>query len=262
MWRSSETVCARYDELRQSIHGWAQAMTLDDLAFGNASYEDPRLEKGLFVLIDDHIVWSKVNESRSRILKTLEEAVRDCVPPGGLVVEFGSGDGRNLLHLKRIFDDRSFIGLELSPKSVEVAQQLSLLYGLQAAFYECNVCSDIPAELKMCKADMVFSCHTLQDMPRIFRQALKNMLSISRKHAILFEPVSELWPWNRRGVASRLWFLNADYARDVMSAISKVTDSTGWRLTHARRLGFASSPFSETCEIRLERRDETHKKEM
>jgi len=255
MTHSPGSVCSTYNELRQKVRSWTQSMTLDDLVYGNASYEDPRTEKRLFVLLDDRIVWSVVREPRSRLVGKLEEVVRSCVPPGGLAVEFGSGDGRNLLHLKRVFPDRSFIGLEISPDSVGLAQELSNFFGLPLAFHECDVSSDIPPDLQTRKADMVFSVHTLQDMPRIFYQALMNMINISQKHVILFEPVWELWPWNRRGLASRLWCLNNDYAHGLMSAISKLTDSTAWRLTHAERLHFASVPFSETCELRLERRE-------
>lgn len=242
-----------YDGKRQKMRNWVLGLTWDDLILGDASYEDPRTAKGRFVLLDDRVVWSGTREPRLRVLERLQEAVSDCVPPGGVVVEMGSGDGRNLLYLKRLFGDRTFIGLEISPSSVQIARELSVQYGLPVTFLASDVSSEIPVELKSGSIDLVFSFHTLQMMPRIFSRALKISLNLSRKHIALFEPVWELWPWNKRGITSRIRCLNTDQGRGIMPAISELTVSTGWRLTKAKRLKVGSSPFVETCEIRLER---------
>jgi hypothetical protein len=246
-----------YDGKREKMQNWANGMTWDHLIYGEASYQDPRTATSRFVLLDDHVVWSVPREPRSRLLKRLQEAVSDCVPSGGTVVELGSGDGRNLLYLKSLFGDRNFIGLEISPSSVKIAQDFSVQYGLPVKFLEFDVSSEIPVDFNGVSVDLVFSCHTLQMMPRIFSQGLKMSLNLSRKHVVLFEPVWELWPWNRRGVTSRIRCLNNDQARGIMSVISQLTASTGWRLTKAERLKAASSPFVETCEIRLEKIEST-----
>ena len=249
---TAECIRSYYNGKREKMRNWAQSITWDQLIYGNASYQDPRTATGQFVLLDDCVVWSGPGEPRSRLLNRLQKAVTDCVPPGGVVVEMGSGDGRNLLYLKRLFSDRTFIGLEVSPSSVKIAQDFSIQFGLPVTFVETDLSLGTPVDLQGVSADLVYSCHTLQMMPRIFSQALKVSMNLSRKHIILFEPVWELWPWNKRGIISRIRCLNTDQARGIMAAISQLSASTGWRLTKAERLKVCSSPFIEPSEIRLE----------
>lgn len=251
--RIPENVLSRYDTLRNNQRSWASAITLDNLVYGNASYEDPCQEKRTFILIDDCIVWSDIREYRKRVVARLEENIRNFTSPGSVVVEFGSGDGRNLLHLKQILGNRDFIGLEFSPNSVSLAKDLSVRFRLPVTFDVWDVTSDIPESLKKLKADTVFSCHTLQEIPRTFHRALRNMLNIANKHVILFEPICELWPLDKRGIASRLEFLDKDYSRGIMTAISELTESTSWKLTYAERMRCCSSPLHETCEVHLVR---------
>jgi SAM-dependent methyltransferase len=242
-----------YDENRRRMRNWASDITLDQLIYGDASYQDPRVATGRFVLLNDRLVWANSSRPRSCVLERLRKIVDDCVGSHGRVVELGSGDGRNLLHLRSLFPDRTFVGLEISPNSVQIARELSGRYNLPVTFLEADVSQGIPAELPLGSIDLVFSCHTLQMMPRIFEQALKATLDLSRKHVVLLEPVCELWPWNIRGIASRIRCLNADQARGIMSAIARLTKATAWRLTRAERLKAAANPFAETCEVRLER---------
>ena len=242
-----------YDSKREKMRSWTEGMTWDQLVYGNASYEDPTASSSRFVLLGDRIVWSTIREPRVRLLASIERAIADCVAPGGTIVELGSGDGRNLLYLKRRFGDRTFIGLEISPASVKIAQEFSSRYGLPVTFIEGDVAKDLPQLLRNLHVDLVFSCHTLQMMPRLVRQALRLMLGLALTHIVLFEPVSELWPWDRRGIVSRIRCLNADQARGIMHAISETTDRTEWRVTKAERLKLGSSPFTEPSEIRLQK---------
>ena len=242
-----------YDGKREKMRSWMDGMTLDQLVYGNASYEDPGTSTSRFVLLGDRIVWSTIREPRVRLLARIEQAIADCVAPGGTIVELGSGDGRNLLHLKRRFGDRTFIGLEISPVSVKVAQEFSTRYGLPVTFIEADVTKDVPQLLRKLDVDLVFSCHTLQMIPRLLRQALRFVLGIALTHIVLFEPVTELWPWDRRGIVSRIRCINTDQACGMMHAILETTARTEWRVTKAERLGVASNPFIEPFEIRLEK---------
>ena len=63
--------------------------------------------------------------------------------------------------------DRRFIGLELSPVSVTLAKRLSERFGLPVGFFEANVCQPLPAAVPR-DADLVYSSHALEMMPRTF----------------------------------------------------------------------------------------------
>ena len=52
------------------------------------------------------------------------------------MVELGSGSGRSLLFLKKRLPDRRFVGLELSPVSVQMARRLSEKFALPVDFVQ------------------------------------------------------------------------------------------------------------------------------
>jgi hypothetical protein len=248
--RSPESVRSLYDGHRARLLDQIPSLSWEDMVYGNLIYG--KGDHGLqFVLVNDRIEWASVRKTRAIALTRIEKAVEAYVPSKGVAVEFGSGDGRNLIYLKRRFPDRTFIGLELSAVSVELARQLAAKFDLDVRFYQSNVCEGLPPELTAQSADLVFSCHALEQMPRIFTQAVENMLSVSKKAVVMLEPVLELWPLNRRGFVSRLRCWHIDYLRGLLPTIRKLTASSPWSIQSALRLKSANNPFNETCEIHV-----------
>lgn len=247
-WRSSEVVGRAYDRHRaQELHELS-SLSLEDVVLSEQQICD-------YVLMEDRIVWSTGLPPRVYVLERLRRAVEAYVPLGGTVVEFGSGDGRNLLYLKQQFPQVRCIGLEVSPVSVELSRRLASKFGLEVDFYPCNVCAPLPADLKPHRAELVFSCFALEMMPRIFRQGLNNMGQLSTGHIVLIEPIPELWPWNLRGWISRLRVLALDRLRGAMPVLKTWAGSSGWRIDSTFRLKTAHNPLNEGCEVHLTRRN-------
>jgi hypothetical protein len=91
-------------------------------------------------------------------------------------------------------------------------------------------------------------------MPRSFTAALRNILQLSRAHAVFFEPVPELWPASARGWASHLRAYVMDRLRGFMPAlVREVNSQAAWRISSARRLGTSTNPINETCRVHVTR---------
>ena len=58
--------------------------------------------------------------------------------------------------------------------------------------------------------DLVFTRHTLEQMPKIFEKALDEIIRVSKKHIFLFEPSFELG-----GLSQKLKMINSDYVRGI-----------------------------------------------
>jgi SAM-dependent methyltransferase len=203
--------------------------------------------------MDDRVVWGRTADSRRFLVEEIERQVQALVPSGGLVVEIGSGNGRNLLNLKRKFPDRRFLGLELSPVSVQLARHLSTRFGMPVEFATSNACEPFPSTVPL-DAHLVYSSHALEMMPRSFTAALRNILHLARAHAVFFEPVPELWPASARGWASHLRAYVMDRLRGFMPALAReITSQADWRISSALRLGTSTNPINETCRVHVTR---------
>lgn len=59
--------------------------------------------------------------------------------------------------------------------------------------------------------DLVYTRHTLEQMPTVYKEALGEIIRVSKRHVILFEPSYEL-----ASVSQRIKMHNSDYVRGIM----------------------------------------------
>jgi len=220
-----------------------------------ATYANFPADNRDFIVINDQIRWGALREARQLLLDRLVETVRKRVRPGQTVIEFGSGDGRNLLYLRKIFPEIHFIGLELSPVSVEVSNKAAEKFGISGvSFYQSNVCESLPDKLAGADIGLIFTSFALEQMPRIFRSAITHMLELSPSSIVLFEPVPEVWGTDLRGMVARLRVRTIDRLRHLPSTVSELLRSyPNYRLVSLKRSGLAINPHTEMCEVVIER---------
>jgi SAM-dependent methyltransferase len=250
--RDSAGVKAAYDAERGYTLERIDQLTLDELVHGSADRFDEAPPDD-FVLLGDRVVWQPTRVTRTFLIEEMHRAVAACAPPGGRVAEVGSGNGRNLLYLKSRLPDIRFAGFELSPVSVDLARALSARFALPAEFVCANACEPLPPAAAG-SADVVYSAHALEMMPRIFAGAIDNMLRVARSHVLFFEPVPELWPRDARGLASKARAYVMDRLRGFMPVVRDIARAQGWDIVEARRLGTSTNPVNETALVHLTRR--------
>lgn len=248
-WRTPAAVSVLYDGMRRPAFERRDALTWDELQYGRAP-------AGTTILIGDRLAHGSYREPRSVNLARLAAHVEACTRPGDTVVEFGCGDGRNLLYLQHAFPDRTYVGLELSAVSCALARRLAERFGGDVTYHQADATDAthaLPAALAPRSAALVYSCHALEQMPRLFVRALALMAEASRDAVVLLEPVPELWPWSPRGMVSRLRVRAIDRLRGLVDAAGALAAGGEWTVVTARRLGAGSNPLNETCEIVLRR---------
>lgn len=246
--RSAVTVQKNYDAERSKLISQLESLNWGDYVFFSKSLND-------FIVLDDRTVWGALHVVRGRLLERLVETVRTRVKPGQTVVEFGSGDGRNLLYLRTLFPDIHFVGLELSPSSVqlsELAAQKFKVTGVE--FFQADVSKPLPVELGGRDVGLVYSSFALEQMPRIFEAAILNMFGLSPSSIVLFEPVPEVWPHNLRGLVGRLRVKAIDRLQNLPHVVKCLTqEHPEFHLVKIERSGLAINPHTEMCEVIIER---------
>jgi SAM-dependent methyltransferase len=213
-------------------------------------------ENADFIVLDDKIRWGTLREVRKLLLTKLSEAVETKVQAGQTVIEFGSGDGRNLLYLRKRFPDINFVGLELSPVSVEFSKKAAEQFGVEGvAFYQANACVPLPVNIIRPNIALIYTSFALEQMPVIFREALHNMLELSPSSIVLFEPIPEVWGWGLRGIVSRLRVRVIDRLRHLPSVLNELLEShPKYELKSIKRSGLAINPHTEMCEVLIQRK--------
>lgn len=216
----------------------------DEIDFETYVFGEP--EPKDFCLIDDKISYGRGDAGRRAVLGSFLEDMSSFIKGRSFtVVEFGSGTGRNILYLKTKFPRCRFIGLELSPKNVDLSRKASEKWGIEAEFHVSNVAETIPALPD--DVQIAFSYHALEMMPRIFTKALDHMMNSSSGKVVLYEPVSELYHLGLRGLLSRYRAIYMDRMRGMTSFLK----GRNCCIDRMERMKNAGNPLNETCRIVL-----------
>ncbi len=189
-----------------------------------------------FYLLNDKVEYGSLKNVVFYLYKQLER-----INPRGTVVEFGSGSGRNLFYLKSKYPDVKFIGLEISPASVKQSKEMARKFGLDVEFYECDITKELPIE----KADIAFTSHVLEQLPRTFPKALENMRGIA-KDVHLFEPICELYPKNMLGITERMRIR----VLDILHGLTPYLKEKNYPYSY-QRLKAGRNPLNETVYVEL-----------
>lgn len=244
--RTPESVKSSYNELRLKLLQTLESTSWDDFIFFPESQRD-------FYLKSDKIVYGPLREPRTLLLERIKSAVASNAKPGGVVVEIGSGDGRNLLYLKSQFPDLKFVGYELSDVSVELSKAAAKKFSVvDVEFYATDATKPLPPFKAQGEVLLCYSSFALEMMPRIFRGAVDNMIQLNPNHITFFEPIGELWSLDLRGLASRLRVLNLDRLRGLFTCLEEIEKGGKWKIQSAHRSKVGINPFNEMVEIHLE----------
>jgi tRNA G46 methylase TrmB len=248
--RSAATVQKNYDAERSKLIAELGNLDWVDYVFYPQALHD-------FIIFDDQIIWDSLRRARERLLARLVETVRSRVKTGQTVIEFGSGDGRNLLYLRTLFPDIHFVGLELSPSSVQLSNFAAEKFKVTGVeFIQADVTQPLPVQLGNRDVGLIYSSFALEQMPRIFEGAILNMFALSPTAMVLFEPIPEVWPLNLRGLVGRLRVKTIDRLQNFPAVVERLThEHPEFHLVKIERSGLAINPHTEMCEVVIERRD-------
>ena len=128
------------------------------------------------------------------------------------VIELGSGGGKNLLWFASKYKNIKFIGLELNKTSVDLANAAAKKFDIQnVEFYECDLTKPETYKKFLSKNTFVYSHHTLEEMPRIYRIPLNEIKKSNVQIVALMEPIF-MFSFSRLvlDIAKRLRILNKD----------------------------------------------------
>jgi SAM-dependent methyltransferase len=239
--RDANHVLTEYNHGRQEL--WKTDLSLAEYVFG-----DNRTRQ--WILKDDRVQQGTERDVREPLLSRLVDHVRRNSDVGDTIIEFGAGTARNLAHLARTLPDRKYLGVELTPNTVDEARSLLARFGLPVEL----MVGDITSVTLDCTAAVSYSFHALEQLPGArSRDALARMAAVTTRSILCLEPIRELYEMSLRGIASRLRQARADYLQNLRDHAIEL----GLDVASARRLGMGRNPLNETCELTIRMTSQT-----
>ena len=163
-----------------------------------------------YSLLKNKLVSGKTNQVALMILEIIEGIMINSSCEN--VIELGSGGGKNLLWFASKYKNIKFIGLELNKTSVDLANAAAKKFDIQnVEFYECDLTKPETYKKFLSKNTFVYSHHTLEEMPRIYRIPLNEIKESNVQIVALMEPIF-MFSFSRLvlDIAKRLRILNKD----------------------------------------------------
>ena len=163
-----------------------------------------------YSLLKNKLVSGKTNQVALMILEIIEGIMINSSCEN--VIELGSGGGKNLLWFASKYKNIKFIGLELNKTSVDLATAAAKKFDIQnVEFYECDLTKPETFKKFLTKNTFVYSHHTLEEMPRIYRIPLNEIKKSNVQIVALMEPIF-MFSFSRLvlDIAKRLRILNKD----------------------------------------------------
>jgi len=163
-----------------------------------------------YSLINNKLVEGKTSQVDFMILEIIEGIMRDTSCEN--VIELGSGCGKNLLWFASKYKDIKFIGLELNKTSVDLANTAAKKFNINnVEFYQCDLTNTEEYKKFLTKKTFIYSHHTLEEMPRIYKIPLNEIKKSDVQVVALLEPIF-MFSFSRiiLDLAKRLRILNRD----------------------------------------------------
>jgi ubiquinone/menaquinone biosynthesis C-methylase UbiE len=124
------------------------------------------------------------------------------------VLEVGAGELTSLFEIYRAFGSgKEYLGLDISLNRLLHGRRFLRSHDIEATVCQADG-SMIPFPDN--SFDLVYSSHSLEQMPTIFRNAISEMIRVSRRYVALFEPAYE-----HSTLLQKLHLWSADFVREI-----------------------------------------------
>ena len=178
--RNQELILNIYEPIRKKELEKLEIVSLDRYAL---SFDSLR-----WSLVDNRIILNGFGLVRDKLYELISTFIVQS--KSKKVIELGSGNGHNLLLMASKFKELEFIGIEISPASVYLANQAAKKFGINNVnFVEGDLGNPQTYESYLESKNAIFSVHALEEMPRIYKIVLNLLNSKAIENILLLEPI-------------------------------------------------------------------------
>lgn len=171
---------------------------------------------------------------RKMLYSVMDELAYKYLPKVDTVMEFGCGTGHNLDHIRKIYPDKRYIGLDFTESSQKLVRSLGMeAYNFD--FFEPDLKRKIPENCA------VLTVAALEQTYTRFEQFLKYLLKQKPKIVINVEPIPELLDKDKLlDYLSIKYMEKRKYLTGYLDTLKHYEDTGKIKIHEARRSGVGS----------------------
>lgn len=166
----------------------------------------------------------------------------EMLSPRGNFLDVGAGNGFNARYLSRRFPETRIVAIDVSAHRLAAARAW-MGRPLRVSFVQMDGAHLAFPDNSF---DLVYSCHALEQMESIIEQALSEIIRVTKRRAVLIEPVYELG-----STAQRIYLRSHDYTRSILQTLKSASARVTILKLHT--LGIQGNPLNQSSLIVLEK---------
>ncbi len=242
--RNQELILEIYEERRRLILKKLNNLDLDRYC---TSFDSLR-----WSLIDNQIILNGNSIVKKKFYEILSTFILESNPTK--VVEIGSGAGHNILFLASRFKELEFVGIDISPTSIYLAQEAAKKFNIKnVTFIVGDLADPQTYKTNFDSKNAIFSVHALEEMPRIYKTVINQLNAKKIENILLLEPIF-MFKISRLTIdIARLLRI---FFKDRLIGLLKFTKKTMKKnyIIKVVDLSTGSNPINPTSLIRLQRK--------
>jgi len=141
------------------------------------------------------------------------------------LTEFGSGNGQNLLMLKKKYLNKKFYGYELSESGVEISKFAAEKFDLDVNYSKLNFAKNYnDVNHVYPKSDISFTFTALEQVSHYndLKNSINNILNHSNLGCIFIEPIVENYPNTLHGKLSKIYHYKHNYIKQFEKVLNEI----------------------------------------
>lgn len=227
---------------------WLSAPTLEE-------YLIPPGDREMVVIKDGRLTRVRQSAYYRFRAKKLIEIVSANDGGADVLVELGSGTGRNIFTLATAGRWRKLYGFDISLTGVRVSNEVKERYAVDSAqFGTVDLLAPDYGDLEVLSGATILTYLCLEQLPSKAEEILRKLVAAGVRRGIHVEPSLELFKrWRLQDLASISYIWRQDYQRGVISAVRKLEAEGLLKVVRIQRMGYAPSPRNEPTLVVWER---------
>lgn len=151
-------------------------------------------------------------------LQFMEPIVKKVVT-GCALVEFGAGNGRNLMGLANVLEATALLGFDMMPSALRVMQLMAARLGKKLKVGKCNLRSKHLTEMAIPEQSVLMTSYATYFVKFDYKTFIDAIRKLKFKEIIHFEPVYEFMDDTLMGTMQKSYMLKNHYNVDYFAQL-------------------------------------------
>ncbi|WP_435151231.1 class I SAM-dependent methyltransferase [Candidatus Pelagibacter bacterium nBUS_44] len=241
----------KYVRKAQNFHRKIEFKIFKNLEFNQYTMYD-NFEKNKILLNHDLIIGNNFL-IRKKVYKILDKFIKKR-KKNELILELGSGNGRNLAYFAKKYKNLKYIGIDISDTNYLTSIYFKNKFKINnLKFFKKDITLEKTFKNLKINPDLIFTCFAIEQIPYRFENVLENIAKLQPELLIFIEPFPEYQGLTLRGISTKLRAKSFSRIYRHKKLINDFKKKYNYKLLEEGKCGFGGNPFNEACKVILKK---------